>query len=71
MSTATEVWTPLVQSAAGRVWEPSGGFAVQVKKVAGRTVDLYQQAVNGQLDRHPAAGAASGASTPGSCWPTY
>ena len=46
----TEVWTPLVQSAADRVREPSDGFAVEVKKVAGRTVDVYQQAVNSQFD---------------------
>lgn len=46
----TEVWTPLVQSAAGTVrGELSDGFAVQVEEVAGRTVGVYQQAVNGRL----------------------
>ena len=42
--------TPLVQSAAGRARELSDGFAAQVKKVAGLTVDAYQQAVKQQLD---------------------
>ena len=46
----TEVLTPHVQSAAGRARELSDGFAVQVKKVAGLTVDGYQQAVKSQLD---------------------
>ena len=46
----TEVWTPLVRSAADRVREPSDGFAVQVKKIARRTVDVYQRAVNSRLD---------------------
>ena len=46
----TEVLTPLVQSAADRARELSDGFAAQVRKVAGLTVDAYQQAVKQQLD---------------------
>jgi len=50
LASTTGALTPLVQSAAGRVRELSDGFAAQVKKVAGLTVDAYQQAVKQQLD---------------------
>jgi hypothetical protein len=50
LTSTTGALTPLVQSAAGRVRELSDGFAAQVKKVAGLTVDAYQHAVKQQLD---------------------
>ena len=50
LASTTGVLNPLVQSAAGRARELSDGFAAQVKKVAGLTVDAYQQAVKQQLD---------------------
>jgi len=50
LTSTTGALTPLVQSAAGRARELSDGFAAQVKKVAGLTVDAYQQAVKQQLD---------------------
>ena len=46
----TEVLTPLVQSATGKARELSVGFAAEVKKVAGLTVDAYHQAIKQQLD---------------------
>ncbi|HEY4992680.1 MAG TPA: hypothetical protein VII33_11420 [Nakamurella sp.] len=50
LTSTTGALTPLVQSAAGRARELSDVFAAQVKKVAGLTVDAYQQAVKQQLD---------------------
>ena len=50
LTSTTGALTPLVQSAAGRARELSDGFAAQVKKVAGLTVDAYQLAVKQQLD---------------------
>ena len=50
VTSTTEAVTPLVQSAAGKARELSVGFAAEVKKVAGLTVDAYHQAIKQQLD---------------------
>ena len=49
LTSTTGALTPLVQSAAGRARELSDGFAAQVRKVAGLTVDAYQQVLTQQL----------------------
>jgi len=47
---STQALAPMVQSAAGMAQQLSDGFAAEVKKVAGLTVDAYHQAIKQQLD---------------------